>query len=198
MSYEHEFRSALVVNGRMLLLEYAVTAWIPVLCVREALTTQQPSTEVIQLLFVAAAAVFILGCLTWSWLESRCFGEAICRLSTHGGERRRIRRRNRVQSSVESVPLVVGLESRAALSKFPRRHWQVERRVDACEFRPLGARRIIVPVRFDIPGHRPAAAPSGAVWALQIACTRWGMTFHAEVVMPVMDVPAADAEPVTQ
>src|SRR6185295_18378025 len=81
MSDAHEFRSARVVSGRMLLLEYAVTAWIPVLCVREALATPQPVDEVVQLLFVASIAAFILGWLTWSWLEFRYFGEAVCRLS---------------------------------------------------------------------------------------------------------------------
>jgi hypothetical protein len=200
MSYGHEFRSAPIVTGRMLLLEYAVTVWIPVLCVREVLTTQQPVDEIIQLLFVAAVAVFILGWLTWSWMESRCFRESVCRLSALPAASV-----SAFDAEIEcNLPLespasvVVRLESRVALSKFPRRHWQVEYRVDPSEVRPLGAGRVIVPVRFDIPGHRPVAAQSGAVWALEIACSRWGMTFRTEFVVPLMDASARVAEPLAQ
>ena len=81
MSGGLQFRSAPVVNGRMLLVEYAVTAWIPVVCVREALTTRQPVDEIIQLLFIAAMTVFILGWVTWSWIGFRRFGESVCRIS---------------------------------------------------------------------------------------------------------------------
>src|SRR6185295_914720 len=153
MSDAHEFRSARVVSGRMLLLEYAVTAWIPVLCVREALRTQQPVDEVVQLLFVAAISVFILGWLTWSWLEVLYFGEAVCRLSAQPTQDASSLDAeiecNLLLDSPDSV--VVRLESRVALSKFPRRHWEVERQVDPSEIRRLGAGRVIVPVRFDIP-----------------------------------------------
>ena len=200
MHYGHEFRSAPIVTGRMLLLEYVVTAWIPVLCVREVLTTQQPVDEIIQLLFVAAVAVFILGWLTWSWLEFRRFGGSVCRISALPTASAAA-----FDAEIECklplefpAPVVVRLESRAALSRLPRRHWQVARRVDPGEIRPLGAGRVIVPVRFDIPGPPPAAARSGAVWALEIVCSRWGMTFRAEFVMPLMAVSAQVAEPVTQ
>jgi hypothetical protein len=189
----HEFRSAPVVTGRMLLLEYALTAWIPVVCVREVLTLQQPLDEVIQLLFVAAITVFIMGWLTWSWLEFRRFGESVCRVSALPAAGA-----PSFEAEIEcslpldsTAPVVVRLESRAALSKFPRPHWQIERAVDPREIRPLAAGRVIVPVRLDIPGGGATAGPSRAVWALKVARTRVGMDFHAEFTLPVME--AVDA-----
>jgi hypothetical protein len=187
----HEFRSVPIVTGRVLLVEYAVTAWIPVICVKEALTTQQPVDEIIQLLFIAAIAVFILGWLTWSWLEFRSFGESVCRLSAPPAP---------VAGSVDAEiecnlpldstsPVVVRLESRAALSKFPKTHWQVERAVDPREIRRLGGERVVVPVRLDIPARGAAAGRSGAVWMLAIARRRRGLDFRAEFIMPVMDAP---------
>jgi hypothetical protein len=200
MSGGHEFRSERIVSGRMLLLEYAVTAWIPVLCVREVLTTQQPVDEVIQLLFVAAIAVFILGWLTWSWLECLYFGDTVCRLSALPAQGAAA-----LDAEIECNlpldsprPVVVRLESRVALSKFPRRHWQVERQVDPREVRRLGAGRVVVPVRFDIPARGAALAQAGSVWVLEIAQGRRWASFRAEFVMPVMDVSADGVEPVTQ
>src|SRR5262245_33581508 len=173
----HEFRSAPVVTGRVLLLEYALTAWIPVLCVREVLMTQQPLDEIFQLLFVATMAVFILQWLTRSWLEFRLFGESVCRLSALP-----VAGATSLQAEIEcNLPLdgpasvVVRLESRTALSKLPRRHWHVEQRVDPGEIRRLSAKRVIVPVQLAIPERARTSARSGAAWTLTIERRRRGM-----------------------
>jgi hypothetical protein len=184
----HEFRSAPVVTGRVLLLEYAVTAWIPVVCVSEVLMTPQPVDEIFQLLFVAAMAVFILQWLTRSWLEFRLYGESVCRLSALP-----VARATAFQAEIECnlpldgpAPVVVRLESRTALSKFPRRYWRVEQRIDPRELRRLGAKRVIVPVELTIPQRIGAAARSGPAWTLTIERRCAGMNFFAEFVMPVI------------
>ena len=183
----HEFRSAPIVTGRMLALEYAVTAWIPVVCVKEVLTQPQPVDEIVQLLFVAAVTVFILGWLTRSWLEFRRFGESVCRVAARPAPGAAS-----FEAEIESrlpldspAPVVVRLESQAALSKFPTTHWRVERAVDPREIRRLDGKRVVVPVRLDIPAGGTPAGRSGAVWTLTLARRRPGMDFRAEFVMPV-------------
>ena len=183
----HEFRSAPVATGRMLLLEYALTAWIPVVCVREVLIEPQPVDEIIQLLFIAAITVFILGWLTRSWLEFRRFGESVCRVAVPPAPGA-----GSFEAEIECqlpldtpAPVFVRLESHAALSKFPTTHWRVERAVDPREIRRLNGERVVVPVRLDIPARGAPSGPSGAVWTLTLARRRPGMDFRAEFVMPV-------------
>src|SRR5262245_15649508 len=195
-----EFRSAPVVTGRVLLLEYAVTAWIPVLCVREVVMTQQPLDEIFQLLFVATMAVFILQWLTRSWLEFRLFVESVCRVSARLAAPA-ISFAPEIECNLPRggpAPVVVRLESRTELSKLPRRHWRVEQRIDLGEIRRLGAKRVIVPVKLAIPERAAAAARSGATWALTIERRRQGMDFFAEFVIPVIEASegAVTASPV--
>ena len=193
-TYPLVFRTVPVVDGRTLLLACAVLGWIPVVCVREVLVTDQPIDEVIQLWSVAAMAVFVLGWLTYAWLGDRHFGESVCRLlalPTASGES--------FEAEIECnlpldsrAPVVVRLRSQAALGKRPKLHWQVEQHVDSSDIRRLGGRRVVVPVRLNTPRGQRAVRRDGtsssAVWTLEITRKSRGLNFRAHFVMPVADL----------
>ena len=190
-----EFRTAPVLEGRSLLLGYAVIGWIPVMCVREILVTDQPIDEVIQLSSVSGMAVFVLGWLTYTWLEYRLFGESVCRmpaLPAPGAKR--------FEAEIEcnlpldsAAPIIARLQSQAPYAKNPKPHWRVEQRIDPGDVRRLDEKRVVVPVRMDIPGNAVTAAARkpgrglSPVWSLELSRKNRGVNFRAQFIMPIAD-----------
>jgi len=196
-------RTAPIVGGRALVLIYLFVGWIPVFCVLEVVQTRQPVDEVVQQLAVAAMGVFILGWLTWSWIEHRRFGDSVCTLLTFpvviGGP---------LEADVECglppgsrEPVTVRLVNQVPAGKSFVVRWQTEIQVEADALRPGAEGRSVVPVRLRIPEHPGAPASPrlpagyGSRWVLALDRKVKRIDFHAEFVVPVADaaVTAADA-----
>src|SRR5262249_34591879 len=146
---EREVRTAPILRGRALGLAYAVVGWIPFMCVREVLHTEQPIDEVVQLLSVAAMAVFVLGWLTYSWLEFRCYGVSVLRVLTcpiaAGGDLEvEIDCRLPLDSQ---APILARLKRQIPLGKTQRLQWQAETKIDPGSLR-IDGERVVIPLRF--------------------------------------------------
>ncbi|MCC7487004.1 MAG: hypothetical protein IT529_18695 [Burkholderiales bacterium] len=187
-----EFRTASVVSGRTLLACYVLFGWIPVACVREALQGGQPVDEIIQLLSVAAMAVFLLGWLTRSWLEYDRYGQSVCRvLSLPGGAGGIFGAEVECSLPVDSPhPVIVRLREQTPRGKRIDAHWCVEGSVPPDALRREHGGRVTVPVRLEVPAppRRPATHvrhASAPQWVLEVSRRRAGVDFRAQFVIPV-------------
>ena len=177
----------------MLLLTYTIIGWIPVVCVMEVWRTQQPVDEIIQLLSVAAMAVFVLGWLTYSWLEYRRYGVSVLRLLAYpaasGGC---------LEAEIECslpldspAPIVVRVKRQVLLGKPERPQWQTETQVDPREVRRQEGTRSIVPISVPVPDQGPLARRAHGLapqWVLEISRKTAGIHYHAAFVIPLDEV----------